>query len=186
MGLDVFARAGVRATLGNVCLSAAGLAMNTTSQANMTTANAVTYTIDGVFKSKAAISTLAFSSGHTALASNQSCIFAVVLDAAGNPSTIQGGIFKTALQNGVTVYVDKDWGQNVTQSQSDPYPPNAAVFDKNIEFAPVIPADRAVIGLVKVDTGASATFTPGVTLLNATGITATFYDVMHMPAATNL
>jgi hypothetical protein len=41
---------------------------------------------------------------------------------------------------------------------------------------------KVLIGLLKVKVGTGATFTPGTTNLNATNVTATFYDTTEMPA----
>lgn len=48
---------------------------------------------------------------------------------------------------------------------------------------PDIPASQAVVGAVKVATDATHTFTPGVTGLNSTGITDTYYNLSCVPAA---
>jgi hypothetical protein len=44
-------------------------------------------------------------------------------------------------------------------------------------------ANTTLVGLIKVATSSSATFTPGSTDLSATGITDTFYDCMVMPGS---
>ena len=44
-------------------------------------------------------------------------------------------------------------------------------------------ANVTLVGLIKVATSSSATFTPGSTDLSATGITDTFYDCMDMPGS---
>lgn len=72
-------------------MTAGGLAEGT-NVATFKTVATITYTIDGVFKSKAATDNLAFSAGHTALGNSQSCVFGVILDASGNVTTVQGPI----------------------------------------------------------------------------------------------
>lgn len=52
-----------------------------------------------------------------------------------------------------------------------------------VNVLPDIPADKAPIGAVKVVTNGSVTFIPGVTSLNLTGITDTYYDLSCVPAA---
>lgn len=79
------------ANAGYVSLTAAGLAEGTNS-ATFKTANTLTYTNNGVFKSKSATDNLTFSSGHTALASSQACLFGVWVNASGTVSTSQGPI----------------------------------------------------------------------------------------------
>lgn len=76
---------------GNVSLTAAGLAEGTNANTFKTT-NTLAYTINGVFKSKGATDNLPFSSGHTALAANQACLFGVWIDGSGNVTTSQGPI----------------------------------------------------------------------------------------------
>lgn len=76
---------------GFVSLTAGGLAAGTNT-GTFKTANTVTFTNNGVFKSKSATDNLAFSSGHTALAAGQACLFAVWLNASGTVSTTQGPI----------------------------------------------------------------------------------------------
>ena len=44
-------------------------------------------------------------------------------------------------------------------------------------------ANTTLVGLIKVTTSSSATFTPGSTDLSATGITDVFYDCMVMPGS---
>ena len=76
---------------GYLSLTAAGLAAGTNTGTFKTT-NTLTFTNNGVFKSKSATDNLAFSSGHTALAANQACLFAVWINASGTVSTTQGPI----------------------------------------------------------------------------------------------
>lgn len=138
---------------GNVSLSAAGLAEGTNA-ATFKTANTLTFTVNGVFKSKGATDNLAFSAGHAVVAANQACLFGVWIDAGGNVSTSQGPIV----------------------SAGDPCPvpgiPAGAV-----ESDPV-----ALVGLIKVTTGAT-TFTAGTTDLGAANVTDVYYDCMVMPGS---
>lgn len=76
---------------GNVSLSSGAIAI-TTAKAKFKTTATITFLIDGVFKSKSAADNLVFSSGHTALAAGQSCVFGLWLDASGNVTTTQGAI----------------------------------------------------------------------------------------------
>jgi hypothetical protein len=80
-----------QANSGFLSLTAAGLAGGTTTGTFKTT-NTLTFTNNGVFKSKAATDSLPFSSGHTALAANQACLFAVWITSGGTVSTTQGPI----------------------------------------------------------------------------------------------
>lgn len=76
---------------GFLSLTAAGLAAGTNAGTFKTT-NALTYTSNGLFKSKAATNNIAFTAGHKALANSQACLFGVWIDAAGAVSTTQGPI----------------------------------------------------------------------------------------------
>lgn len=79
-----------QANSGFLSLTAAGLAEGTNS-ATFKTANTLTFTNNGVFKSKAATDNLAFSTG-TALAASQACLFAVWISSGGTVTTTQGPI----------------------------------------------------------------------------------------------
>ena len=79
-----------QANSGFLSLTAAGLAEGTNS-ATFKTTNTLTYTSNGVFKSKAATDNLTFTAG-TALAASQACLFGVWITAAGTVSTTQGPI----------------------------------------------------------------------------------------------
>jgi hypothetical protein len=79
---------------GYMSLSAAGLALGTGAGTFKTT-NTLTYTNNGIFKSKGATDNLAFTAGHTALANSQACLFAVWINASGTVSTTQGPIVTT-------------------------------------------------------------------------------------------
>lgn len=48
---------------------------------------------------------------------------------------------------------------------------------------PVPPDGQAVFGAIKVDLAEEATFTPGTTALNATNVTATFYNLTRVPSS---
>jgi hypothetical protein len=79
-----------QANSGFLSLTAAGLAEGTNS-ATFKTVNTLTFTNNGVFKSKAATDNLVFSAG-TALAASQACLFAVWINASGTVTTTQGPI----------------------------------------------------------------------------------------------
>ena len=137
-----------QANSGYLSLTAAGLAEGTNS-ATFKTANTLTYTSNGVFKSKAATDNLTFTAG-TALAASQACLFGVWITAGGTVSTTQGPI----------------------NAAGDPCPVPTQVT-----------AGTTLVGLIKVTTSSSATFTPGSTDLGATGITDVFSDCMDMPGS---
>lgn len=130
-------------------LTSAGLAAGTTT-GTFKTQNTLTYITDGVFKSKNATDNLTFSSGHTALAASQACLFGVWINGSGTVSTSQGPI----------------------QAAGDPCPvPNPPA------------AGLTLVGLIKVTTDASTTFTVGTTGLGASGITAAYSNCYRMPGS---
>jgi hypothetical protein len=79
-----------QANSGFLSLTAAGLAEGTNAN-TFKTANTLTFTNNGVFKSKAATDNLTFSTG-TALAASQACLFAVWISSGGTVTTTQGPI----------------------------------------------------------------------------------------------
>jgi len=134
---------------GYVSLTAAGLAEGTNAN-TFKTVNTLTFTNNGVFKSKAATDNIAFSSGHTAVGPSSACLFGVWINASGTVSTSQGPIV----------------------AAGDPCP---------VPGAPA--ANLTLVGLIKVTTDASTTFTPGSTDLGAAGVTDAYSDCMVMPGS---
>lgn len=135
---------------GFLSLTAAGLAAGTNAGTFKTT-NALTYTSNGLFKSKAATNNIAFTAGHKALANSQACLFGVWINAAGDFATSQGPIG--------------------TAGEPCPVPGTPPAANA---------AGYTLVGLIKVSTGAAETFTPGTSTLG-TGNTATYLDCMAMP-----
>jgi hypothetical protein len=80
-----------QANSGYLSLTAAGLAAGTNT-GTFKTASTLTFTNNGIFKSKSATDNLTFSSGHTALAASQACLFGIWVNASGTISTTQGPI----------------------------------------------------------------------------------------------
>ncbi len=79
----------------NRCYSKAGLAEGTNANTFKIAAPngaGVDYSIKGVLYHKADTDNLDFSTGHTALAASQQCVFGVFLDSSGNVTTRQGPI----------------------------------------------------------------------------------------------
>ena len=79
-----------QANSGYLSLTAAGLAEGTNAN-TFKTVNTLSYTSNGIFKSKAATDNLAFTAG-TALGNSQACLFAVWITSGGTVSTTQGPI----------------------------------------------------------------------------------------------
>jgi hypothetical protein len=122
--------------------------------------NKVDYTIDGVFNQLAPSNNVAFSSGHTALAANQECFFALWVSANNAISTTQGRIVGTA-------DLSSSGGKTV------------------VPFPDVI-SNAALIGLIKIKTAGAATFTPNTTAMNATNVSNTILNCTTMPTIPHL
>lgn len=141
---------------GNVTMSKAGLVTGVgTGQMNLP--NNVLYTIDGVMNVLGNNWNQLFSSGHTALAAGCECLFGLWVLANNTTVTTQGKVVDTASLS-------------------------AGTGTKVVEMPPLVSA-AALIALIKVKTAGAATFTPGTTCLNATNVTATYYDTSQMPVA---
>lgn len=140
---------------GNITMNSGAVAAGTNAGSIKTTAT-VNYTINGVFKSKAATDNIALpapsaASTYTAgefqvIPIGMKSLFALFIDTAGTFS----------------------FGQSALVSGDDP--------------APVIPqsSDCAVVAVFTVK-ATSAIFTPGTTVLG-TGNTTTYYNTSVMPA----
>ena len=133
---------------GYLSLTAAGLAEGTNAN-TFKTVNTLTFTADGVFKSKNATDNIAFKAGAKAVPPSSACLFAVWIDAAGTVSTTQGPI--------------------VGATEDCPVPTTVGGL--------------TLVGLIRVVTNGSTTFTAGSTDLGASGVTDTFYDCSVMPGA---
>jgi hypothetical protein len=131
----------------------AGLAIKSGgSDPTFLTANTINFSINGKLYSKTAAASTAFTSGHTSLAAYQQCLFAVWLNASGTISTTQGPIVSANdVANGLAA----------------------------VEL-PAVEDDKALIGLIEVETG-NTTFIPGTTNLDAANVTVTYVDCGTMP-----
>lgn len=130
----------------NFCCGSAGLAIGSTNT-QFSTARAVTVVINGRAYNVAADATQAFSAA-TALAAKQVCAFFILADASGVLTSQQSAI------------------KPASDAAGD-YTPGAFEW-------PDVP-DKAVVGAVKVASGASA-FTPGTTALTGGTVTVTYID----------
>ena len=139
---------------GNLNFENASLATSAVTANRVNVANKVNYVIDGKFYHGLVINNQAMSSGHTAFANNQACVFAIWADTAGAYSSTQGAI------------VDS---QAVEQG-------------KLAVPLPDVVDTKCLIGLIKVKAGVSATFTPTDTAFNATNINSVFYNTVQMPS----
>lgn len=101
---DVFNES-VRELVGNFCMTACTLAINAASAATFKTTGTTVYTVDGRFRTKAALAAQAFapvSGFHTGLAIGQTGYYVVALDTAGTVKTFEGIGALPDVDNGYT------------------------------------------------------------------------------------
>ena len=144
--------AALRNLLGNRCFGKALLAISATATACKTVTNTITYSIDGQLYTLAPTDPIAFTT-LTVQPVSTTCFYAVVVDAAGTPSIING---TPVLTSSITAGTDK------------------ALF-------PEVPSTQCIIGGIKVETDSTHTFTPATTELSAAGITDTYYNLSCVP-----
>lgn len=160
----------IRDALGNMCYSKITLAINAASAATVANTGAIIFSNNGVMLTKAALSAQSivathFLNGKMAVTASQiqpvsSTVYYVLgLDGSGTVCVSQG------------TYA----GQNLSQMQMGAH----AIGDGSV---PDVPAGYTPIGVIKVVTNGSTTFTAGTTALDADGVTATYFDLALMPA----
>lgn len=170
--ISSLASASLRRVLGNRCHTKATLAINAGGAATIKTTGATIFSIGGVLYSKAALSAQSFAVTHrfdgTPVTAAEpafvqpaltSVVYVVALNSAGTVAIVQGSYL----------------GQSIT------FKPDLSKIMTGDGDIPEEPAGYTAIGLVKIDTAAATTFTPGTTLLDAAGITATYFDVAVLP-----
>ena len=91
-----------RELIGCANFTPAALAINAAAAPTFKTTSAYVYTVDGIFKGKAALAAQAFTAGHVAQAIGQTGYYVVGLDAAGAVSTTQGIGSIPDVPNGIT------------------------------------------------------------------------------------
>lgn len=149
---------------GNLAFTSGALDSSATAGKIKTTAT-VTYTINGVFKSKGAtdnvvltyagpsVYSAASNGSFTGGANGSTRLYGVYLDAGGNFSVVPGPIVDTAA---------------------------LAAGSAALQF-PGAKADAACIGAVRIAVTAGTSFVPGTTALDATGVTTTYYNLSSVP-----
>lgn len=134
---------------GYMSLTAAGLAEGTNAN-TYKTVNTLTFTSNGVFKSKGATDNIAMTSGIGTVPPSSAALYAVWIDGSGTFSNTRGPV--------------------VASGEPCPVPTANA-------------ANLTLVGLIKVTTDGSTTFTPGSTDLGAAGVTDVYYDCSLMPGS---
>ena len=149
--------ADMMAALGNVCFSNAALAIGST--VTQLAYGAISYTIGGVFYSKAATAAsgvaVSIASGYGPLQGGAGYVQPV-------STTVQ---YVVSLNSAGTLFVRQgSYSGQVLDSYGS----------KGDGSIPAIPLTETAIGTLTVTTNASATFTLGTTALNAAGVTVTY------------
>lgn len=160
--------------LGNRNLTFAVLAINLAGAATVKTTSAYTYMVDGVLKTKAALAAQSIAVTHTAMGVpvavaaayvqpvSTTVYYVLALDAAGAVYVVQG-TFAGQVVPAVPLYHQTFNGVGGVPQVNQ------------------LPVNVTPVGIIKIATNASTTFTPATTLLDAAGITATYFDVSVLP-----
>lgn len=144
---------------GNFCMSKAGLAIGDGSKLGVAIASTVgtgiDYCIDGIMYNKADAATDLPLSAAAIQPVLTKCLYLICIDSAGAVTSVKGDAVLTA---------DLTAGTEVLQW-------------------PALPANKCAIGAVKITLASAATFTAGTTALDATNVTATYYNLFTVPTA---
>lgn len=141
---------------GTFCASSAGLAIGSTKTGIAIAAPngaGVDFCINGVAYHKADAATAAITAA-SAQAALTDCIYLICLNASGTVSSVKGTEVLTA-----------------------------SITNGDVALPIPLPlASTCPIGYVRVKTAAATTFTAGTTDFDATGVTASYVNLMTMPA----
>lgn len=176
--LSDLSSAAIAAVLGNMNYSAiATFAINLAGAATIKTTGAFAYTINGVKRARAAFAAQSLVVTHNAQSvaskgyvqpAGKTAYFTIGLDAAGGVAVVQGSY--AGQKPGMDPYV----GVGVAYNQGTSFVGSGAIPD--------VPAGFTAVAVMKVVTAGVATFTPGVTALDATNVTVSFFDVAVLPS----
>lgn len=164
--------AGLRSLLLNRTLSKATLAINAASAATVRTTGTLSYMLNGVFLTKAAMTAQSIAVTHRfngdavtaadpayAQPALTEVFYVLALNAAGNVAVVQGSYAGQVIR--------------FTNDRSKVYSGRGGLPD--------LPDGYVPFGVIKVVTSGAATFTPGTTALDAANVAATYYDVSVLP-----
>jgi len=157
---DAAASKALKDVLGNVCFSKATLAINAGGAATIKTTGTTTYTVGGIYYTKAALSAQSI-----AIAAN----YGPVNGTDGYVQPVSSVVYYVvSLDAAGTVYVRQgSYLNQVLSSQGD----------LGTGAIPDTLSTQTPIGYFRITTNGATTFTPGTTLLDAAGITAAYTDV---------
>lgn len=144
---------------GTFCMSKAGLAIGDGAKTGISLASTVgtgtDYCIDGILYNKADSATNVPLTAAAVQAVLTKCLYLICIDSSGTISSVKGTAVLAA---------DLTAGNAVLKW-------------------PEVPANKCAIGAVKIALASTATFTAGTTALDATNVTATYYDLFSVPTA---
>lgn len=157
--------------IANRCFSKAVLAINAASAATVKTTNAIDYCVGGVIYQKAALAAQSIAVTH---------------DARGNASTgyvvpANGGVPLTVY---FTIGLNAAGTVAVAQSDfagRDLSLVSAGTSARGNGLIADTPDGYTNVGVIKIVTNGTATFTAGTTALDAAGITASYFDIAVLP-----
>jgi len=169
--------AAVKNLLANRVMNTAVLAINGAGAATIKTTGTTHYTINGLFKSKAALAAQSIAPTHNQMGVEQpggyqqptgtTVYYLVCYDAAGAVKVVQGGY------DGQKMVVQPDKGIGALANMGTSFVGESVVPDT--------PDGMAAIGALKVVNTSGAAFVPGTTLLDAAGIAVTYLDMSLNP-----
>lgn len=142
-------------TGGNLCHGKFALAIGDGAKTGPALVTTSNYSIDGITYSKTGAATVIPFTALGIQAALTKCLYLIQLDSAGTATFVKGTAVLTA---------DLTAGTKVLK-----WPEGSA--------------SNCVVGAVKIACASTATFTPGTTALDATNITATYYDLCTVPTA---
>ena len=166
--------AAVAKVLGDRCLGKITLAINAGGAATVKSTGAIIFSINGVAYTHAALSNQAITVTHGCFGELVAAypakytqpvlttvFYVLALNAAGTLAVVQGSYAGQSLTFG--------------EDKSKVLIGTGAI--------PIEPDGYTAIGVIKVALAGSATFNPATTALDATDVTATYYDVSVLPAS---
>ena len=161
----------VQNLLGNQSVGKATLAINAAAAATVKTTAAYSYSVGGVWYTKAALAAQSIAPTHTIHGTvvggayvqpvSTTVYYTIALNAAGAVAVVQGSFA----------------GQNLALL-------NIGTSFVGDGFVPDVPAGYTPVGVIKVVTNGATTFTPGTTALDAAGLTVSYFDIAFLPSNT--
>jgi len=142
---------------GTFCLTKVGLTIGDGAKTGIALASVVgtgsDFCIDGILYNKADAATNVPLTAAAIQPVLTKCLYLICIDSGGTISSVKGtAVLAADLTAGTAVL---KW--------------------------PDLPADKCAIGCVKIALASTATFTAGTTALDASNVTATYYDLFSVP-----